>query len=423
MIFENFFKKSTAEVPPTLDKDYLLNRSKHFCMLPWTSLQIRPDGNVFPCCVSDESGCLGNAKKTSIDGIWNAKKMKEIRSKMLKDKAVSECSYCYQLEKTTEGSFRKHYNKEFSKHYDQMVTQTQVDGTVEQAKLVYWDFRLSNFCNFKCRSCSHLSSSSWHEDTLKLYGGSTLPNAIERVVDYRPQIVDELLQHLSHVEEIYFAGGEPLIMEEHYQILDALLAAGRTDVKIWYNTNFSTLKWKHKDVVELWKQFKDVRVQASLDGSHARGEYIRKGQKWARTVANRERMLKDCPHVQFQISATTSVYNAWHMPDFYKEWLELGFIGHDDFSFNPLFGPNYMRVQLLPRKFREEIAEKYERICQEAVTTNTMRQRFKNAASWILSGDDPHLIGEFKKMTKRMDRLRNEDFSKTFPELRFLMDL
>lgn len=421
MLIDSLLRRSGLQKRKNFSKEFLLKESKHFCMLPWTSLQIRPDGGTFPCCVSDDKGCLGNAKKQSLEKIWNSRKMREIRSKMLRDEPVKECTYCYQLEQNTEGSYRKRFNQTFAKNFDSLVPQTSDNGQLSEHKLLYWDFRLSNFCNFKCRSCSHLSSSSWHSDTLKLYGGSSYPKAVERVTDYRPQILDELLAHLPHVEEIYFAGGEPLMMEEHYQILEALVAAGRTDVRIWYNTNFSTLKYKGRDVVSYWNQFEEVKVQASLDGSGSRGEYLRKGQKWQKTEELRQRLLQECPQVHFEISATTSCYNVWHLPDFYKDWVSKGYLGADDFFFNPLYGPDYMRVQILPRSFRKEVVKKYQRICDEFVRTETMRTRFQNTMEWILSSDEEHLQPEFRKMTKKIDKVRNENFESVFPEISFLM--
>jgi radical SAM protein with 4Fe4S-binding SPASM domain len=420
MFFEELFKKKQRTEHGWSRKDFLLKESKHFCMLPWTALQVRPDGKVYPCCVAEEKSHLGNAKKQSLKDIWNSPRLRKIRRKMLRDEYVQECSYCYKLGESTPGSFRKKFNRDFAPHFERLVPGTSSRGEVKNMKLLYWDYRLSNLCNFKCRSCSHMASSSWYQDTLKLYGGSALPQAVHNVVDYRPEIVNELLEHLPYVEEIYFAGGEPLIMEEHYQILEALRKAQRTDVKIWYNTNFSTLKAAGRDVVEFWRDFENVTVQASLDGSYRRGEYLRKGQHWGRTVKNRERMLKECPHVKFEISATTSSYNVWHLPDFFKEWRELGFIGANDFFFNPLFGPDHMKVQLLPRFFREEVVEKYRNICGETVNTRHMEIRFDKVTKWILSSDEERLIPEFHKVTAQMDRMRGENYVEVFPELSFM---
>lgn len=405
---------------PSVDKNTLLNESKHFCMLPWLSLQIRPDGAVFPCCLAQPSGQLGNAKTSSLAEIWNSHQIRKIRKKMLNDEYVSACSYCYKLEKNTEGSFRKKSNYDFAAHFDSLVPTTGKDGQLKELKLRYWDFRLSNFCNLKCRSCGHESSSSWYSDTLKLNKNPISNQPVERVADYRPTIIDELLKQLPYVEEIYFAGGEPLMMEEHYKILQALIKEKRTDVRIWYNTNFSTLKWKGIDVTDLWKHFPNVRLQASLDDSYKRGEYIRKGLKWDKVVANRITLNEKCPHVRFQISPTISCYNVWHIPDFLTEWIKLGFIKQDDFNLNPLYGPSYMAVHVLPRAFREQVSKKYQAFADNYITERRTKRRIENFQTWLLEKDDDGRLTEFQQMTGKLDKIRNENFEDIFPEIAFM---
>lgn len=418
-----FLEKVFKPAPRTpADKSRLLKESKHFCMLPWLSLQIRPNGAVYPCCLAQTSGQLGDAKKTSLSKIWNSNQLRKIRKKMLKDEPVSACNYCYQLEKNTEGSFRKKFNEDFAHHFDSVVPYTSSNGRLNDFKLRYWDFRLSNFCNLKCRSCGHDSSSSWYSDSIKLKYPPASRQAIERVADYRPQIIDDLLSQLPYVEEIYFAGGEPLIMEEHYKILQSLIHEKRTDVRIWYNTNFSTLKWKGVDVTELWKQFPDIRIQASLDDSYERGEYIRKGLKWDKVVANRMTLKEKCPHVQFQVSPTVSCYNVWHIPDFLIEWMELGFIGEDDFNLNPLYGPSYMTVHVLPRIFRQKVWDKYQVFSDTYLSGRSAKLRVENLQNWLLEKDDEQNSKEFKIMTGKLDTIRNESFKDIFPEIAFMMD-
>jgi hypothetical protein len=64
----------------------------------------------------------------------------------------------------------------------------------------------------------------------------------------------QLEPHLDYVEQIYFAGGEPLLMEEHYRILDELVRRKRFDVRLIYNTNFTHTDLKGNSVFEYWKQ-------------------------------------------------------------------------------------------------------------------------------------------------------------------------
>ena len=126
---------------------------------------------------------------------------------------------------------------------------------------------------------------------------------------------EQLIPHLDYVEQIYFAGGEPLMMAEHYNILDELERRGRFDVRLIYNTNFTQVKLKDRTVFDYWKRFKNVAVGASLDDQHGRAEYIRKGTDRHQVIANRAEMIRVCPNVDFYISPTLSLMNAWSLPD------------------------------------------------------------------------------------------------------------
>jgi sulfatase maturation enzyme AslB (radical SAM superfamily) len=145
-------------------------------------------------------------------------------------------------------------------------------------------------------------------------------------------IEQQMQEHIPYLEQVYFAGGEPLIMKEHYTLLEKLIDAGKTDVRIQYNTNFSELRFKDKHVFEYWKHFKNVSVGASLDASGARAELMRKGTDWQQTVDNRQRMMEEVPHVDFYVSATVSTMNVLHVLDFHKAWTELGLIRAKDFK-------------------------------------------------------------------------------------------
>jgi sulfatase maturation enzyme AslB (radical SAM superfamily) len=163
----------------------------------------------------------------------------------------------------------------------------------------------------------------------------------------------QMLPHIPYLEQVYFAGGEPLIMKEHYFMLEKLIEAGKTDIRIQYNTNFSELAFKDKHVFEYWRHFKNVSVGASLDASGARAELMRKGANWQQTVENRQRMMAEVPHVDFYISATVSAMNVLHVLDFHREWVDLGLIDAKDFNINICQSPEWYRIDILPEKFKQ----------------------------------------------------------------------
>ena len=131
---------------------------------------------------------------------------------------------------------------------------------------------------------------------------------------------------LEHIEQIYWAGGEPIIMDEHWAIMNKLVDMGKTDIRIFYNTNFTKLNYKKFDVLDLWKNFDNISIGASLDAEGARGEYQRKGTNWEDIVNNIKRLRTEAPNIDFYVSATVSAYNGWHITDFPRNWVEAGFI-------------------------------------------------------------------------------------------------
>lgn len=394
-------------------------------MLPWTHLHAFPDGRAYPCCLSVDRHPIGDLHKNTMAEVWNDQPLRDMRVNMLADKPSKECTKCYEQESNGFFSMRNSSNKAFGHHIGK-VDNTQSDGTYSDFKLRYYDIRFSNLCNFKCRSCGSIFSSNWYKEEEKLYGPRPYPQ-IAIAGRHKDDMWEQMLPHIPHLEQIYFAGGEPLIMEEHYRILKELADRDMFHVRLQYNTNFSELKFKGQDVLELWKLFDNVSVGASLDGSYARGEYIRKGQNWAETVENRERMLRVCPDVDFYVSSTVSIFNVLHVPDFHKEWSDLGLIKPKDWNINILQGPDHERVNILPQYYKDLAIEKINSHIewlepQDPVTRAT--NGYRSLVNFINqdSGDTTSesnldgLLQEFFKRNYILDKFRGEDFYTTFPE-------
>ena len=230
-------------------------------------------------------------------------------------------------------------------------------------------------CNLSCRTCGHIFSSSWYQDQAKLAGPAW--KKANKVLNYAGRFEtdawDQLVDHIEHVEQIYFAGGEPLLMEEHYKILDELVRRKKFDVRLIYNTNFTHTDLKGRSVFEYWKQFDSVSVGASLDASGEYGEYIRKGTDWAVVEQNRRDMMAICPRVDFYISPTLSIMNAMHLP-----WLEP----------------------------------------QDNLGRAT--QGFRSAITFMNTTDNTHLIPKFWEKTCQLDEIRKENILDIIPELKEL---
>jgi len=243
---------------------------------------------------------------------------------------------------------------------------------------------------------------------------------IEYAGQHKYDMWEQMEQHIPFLEQVYFAGGEPLIMEEHYMILKELVKREMFHVRLTYNTNFSEMFYKDQDVMELWKLFDTVSIGASLDASYARGEYIRKGQDWSQTVANRERMLRICPKVDFYVSSTVSIYNAGHIPEFHREWVDRGLIRPMDWNINVLQGPSFERASILPRSYKDQIIKKLEHHIawlEPLDKLNRAVHGYRALVTFVNQEEySPAALAEFFKMNDAVDQIRNESFETVFPE-------
>ena len=414
----------------TNDQLYKLTKSKTFCILPWTHMHAFPDGRAYPCCLADYWHPIGDLRKNTMAEVWNQEPYRALRTNMLEDKPCKECTKCYEHEKNGFFSMRNDANRNYGHNIDE-VEQTLEDGTHPEFKIRYWDVRFSNLCNFSCRTCGPIFSSNWYNDHVKLYNRK--PDVLGRDmlrVEYttgnEDSMMEQMLPHIPYLEQVYFAGGEPLIMKEHYFMLEKLIEAGKTDVRILYNSNFSELSYKDKHVFDYWKQFNSVSLGASLDASGARAELMRKGTDWQQAIKNRIIMKKEVPHVDFHINPTVSAMNILHILDFHKEWVNLGLIKPGDVNINLCLSPEWYRADIFPDWFkREVIIPAYEKHIEWLEPLDSLKRAtngFKSVLNFVQSIDNSHLFPKFQEEIKKLDAIRNENFWETFPELKVLND-
>lgn len=435
-----------------IDNRQDLEKSKAFCINPWVHLFVSQKGTVGPCCLAswEEDKTFGNVNRQSVSEIWNGEKIRTFRKTMLADKTDERCKQCYENEKNGLRSKRKIVNFLYA-YKMPWVKETRWNGSAKNSKPIYWDIRLSNLCNLRCRICGHHSSSSWYEDA-KLMGNTSYETKIHK----GPNNFNELLQQLDYViddlEEIYFAGGEPLLMPEHFELITKLVAKKKFKVKLRYNTNFSQTRFKDTDFLELWKLFDDVFIHASLDDSDDRGMLQRKGLNWEMAVNNRQRMLKICPQVDFMLTPTISVFNLFHLADFHKAMVSNGLIKLDEFIPHVLKSPPYYSIQILPQELKDKAATQLKQhinwIIDYAQQNPPPPPKPGHLQKWgadfdllgipkvtghgkldiqinelnqclvfMNSSNQSHLIPDFIRVTEQLDKLREENTRKIIPEL------
>lgn len=407
-----------------MNKDYLLNESKTFCMFPWVHLNVTPKGDIYPCCSNDYTVPFGNTKETTLKEAFNNERMKQLRLDMLADKPSKICEFCYKHESSGPHSFRNYSKEQFSSRFDETVPTTLEDGTVPDFKMHYFDIRFSNICNFKCRTCGSEFSSQWGAE-MRANHDPKHPIVIH-ADDGKGDLLKEVLSQVENIDLAYFAGGEPLITDEHYTILEEMIRAGRTDITLRYNTNASNIKYKKHDILELWKHFKKVELSCSVDHYGERAEWLRKGTDWGKVESNLL-TFRDLDYVTFQINTVFSIFNYTTIGEFYEYLKSKNIVRGDDWyhSLYLAVHPSYYSAKSLPKELKLEAKAKAQLFCEKNETSNPVLSRLVTDAINFAADADTWTVNKeiFLQHTNSGDRIRGESFWKTFPELNKLIDL
>jgi len=394
-------------------------------MAPWIHIHTSPSGKAAPCCISNscatEDG-VGNSHTQSLMEIVNGNKMNELRKDMLAGIRNDECSKCHQHEDADVASARQMFNGDFAKFTDEAIADTNEDGSLNNFKMRYFDIRFSNICNMKCRTCGPAFSTLWEQEEAKR-------NADFKIIPKRNQeFLDDVVEQIDNMTTVYFAGGEPLITEEHYLLLEEMIRMKKTDIRLRYNTNMSNIKFKDKDLLQLWKHFDTkVAVYASIDHYGERAEYIRHGTDWGKIEEN-FLTVKKTPYIDIQINTVLSVFNYLTMQEFYTYLIQHKLYTKRDmvYTLYNMSTPVELTAHILPGNLKEIGKAKMNNMIaiirnlgfkQEAIS------QLESANMWACSQDtwNEHNV-EFVNEVQRRDKIRNEDFSTVFPELKSMLD-
>jgi hypothetical protein len=253
----------------------------------------REPAQNFQQYIDTRSGA-GNYIPITLEEHWNGEHMRSVRIRMLRGETLPECEVCNDKLLNTD-VYRSYFNNLFGHKYLQVLESTDETGFTTM-KPVSWDYRFSNLCNFKCRMCGDMLSSSWEseqrqhnminwQDPKNNWMKFEIKQQIEKFQDTQieAEFADAVENH--RVEEVYWVGGEPLMYEQHWRYMQRIIELGDGPlVYARYNTNLSRINYRgnnlYKDVLA---HLRDWQICASIDGTGAIGEYIRTGldyQAW-----------------------------------------------------------------------------------------------------------------------------------------------
>jgi organic radical activating enzyme len=378
-----------------------------YCILPFIHLYSQPDGELKPCCIAGGFDSPINLKNMTIEDAFNSQQMKDLRKDMLDGVRNNVCDVCYKQEDETGHSPRLDFNS--NSLWDTPIV--EIDYSVP-SDFQHIDIRFSNLCNFKCRMCSHGFSSAWFEDQRKIR-----PLGMEhatKVMKVNDTIVDDLIPHLSEVKSFYFAGGEPLIMPEHYKLLKYLydnmaiepfinrnketnevIEFEARNLSIHYNTNLSVIKYDEERLIDLWKGFFRVFLSISCDGIGEVGEYQRTGfktdtfeknldiiKKYAKPAIPSEPVVG----ISYNFQYTTTIMNVYHIFDFIDYMLEKNHIRiSSEIDFYYAWSPDELALNNLSIKDKESVI-KFLDESKEKYSDKT-KNEIKNMIEFIKNGN------------------------------------
>lgn len=425
-----------------------------FCPIPWNFQAIRANGDVRVCCqanVTKNQGVLRkidgtafNAGRDNLVDSRNSNLMKVIRINMLNDQWSEECGRCQSEEANGLTSRRGYENEQWPMDIDHVRSKTNQDGTIDvnDFPVHYYDLRFGNFCNLKCRMCGPTDSNAWYDDWIKLTGSNKFKDTsgIMEIVDdkvaafnwpeYEP-FWEQLEANIHNIEHVYFAGGEPMLIERHYDFLERCVESGHAaHIIVEYNTNMSTLPTR---VTNLWKSFKQVRVGASVDGMGAVQEYQRSPAKWEKTLDNLRKVDSLPTNIMSWLAFTVTAYNVNHMIDFMKWKLsESGLTRVNSTNRRPIVThhvahhPKHLNIRVLPNEYKKEITERFLEFVQWVKDNNYNSHVIKQAED-IANGVTSYMNSEsyydeywsqFKSYTHDLDKIRNENLIDVEPKFK-----
>lgn len=392
------------------------------CMLPWVSIETSPAGTIRPCClareeITDEQGHKLNLKDTTLESAYHSKYMQDLRKQFRAGEKPATCKLCWDEEDAGRDSKRINSKVRLKEMYNQVDWS---NDTPDQ--LWFIDLKLGNICNLKCRICGSWSSSKWAAEEMDyLPVGANKKEHIAyqwlkqgRWPEESPVFWQNLKTLLPQIKYFEFTGGEPWLIEEHWDLLRYAVQTGDSKhIDIHYNTN-ATVNVLSMDKSWLWNEFGRVDIAFSIDNVGERFEYERYGADWdqANEIIDGINFAKDMdtPNITTQLCFTVNIQNVYYLDEL-LEWASTKSFG--SIYFNMLHSPNHMSIQYMPPAAKELVLNKLKTTFWK---TSKYAGEINNVIKFIENG--PGSDGqEFLKRMKQTDSYRKQNFMDTHPEI------
>lgn len=378
-------------------KKYITNRA--FCPLAWTGIYVDAGGDVRNC-IRKTNHQLGSLRDNSIHEILSSDKANDIRTRMLKGEKEPTCECCYKLEEGKKSfdiiSDRIYYLKELKN----VPFDTYEDPKNFDLRKI--DVRWSNQCNFACVYCGPMYSNKWAKEV-------KLPiKALDSKGERLTEVKEYILENIEQLENVYFAGGEPLLMKQNEEIIQALWERNR-NVQIRVNTNLSKTG---TPIFDLLCKFPNVHWILSVESTDDEYEYIRTGGTWSDFVENLSVLQKLDHKISFNM--LWCLFNPWSLFTTIDHFQSLGF-QNNSYIIGPIETPVWQDVRQFNKLTRDKLAKELEKRIQEK-PGYLLEDGYHNLLKHIKSPftrDTDYVLKE----SNDMDQRRNLDAKKIFPEV------
>ena len=375
---------------------------KNFCVLPFVNLEARTDGSIAPCCIMQDASDVNLAEGGTLTDVWNGKWLEEYRQAFLKGEKPKACSNCWHEEEAGIRSKRLRENKYYRTFFD-------IENPKPTEKPITLDLKLGNICNAKCRICTTFASSKWAKEEIEID-----PSKKNEIIAYNKRGMwprtneifwDDLDTMLKGIVKFEFFGGEPLLIEKQYEILEKCIEKGYAkDIHLSYNTNGSIFP---EDKANLWKHFKKVQIFFSIDDIGERFNYIRHPGDFDEVIENIKKFSQLEGNFDFTIFQTIGILNICNIVDL-KKFVDEN-IPMMNVHYNMVFEPKHMSAKCLPKEVKDKIYNFY---------SGEQPEYVKNTLDFIMNEQyDMDKFRQFIHTTKFGDEYRKENFAETFPIL------
>lgn len=337
--------------------------SKTYCVMPWLNISVDPDGSIKPCCEAHyhfkkPDGSKFNLGSDKIEDIYNSEDFVNMRTSMLEGKPVTGCETCYRNEEMSGHSSRTYNNAHWKIKFTKPVAEINIK---------YFDLRFGNLCNLMCRSCNPRNSSQLEKE-LKLLSNTNISKYIGSGYDYDinqwylTDTFDKNIESQIHnIKWLYITGGEPTIVEKNIELLEKIIAAGRSkSITLSFNTNMTNTKPKF---YELIKQFRHVICISSIDGYGDMQEYLRYPSDWNQISHNLKELIDIGRPVGVSPAIVVQATNLGKMVellDYFEDFNRIANASVVKVGIILLQHPNYLSLINLPVEYKIKCWERIE---------------------------------------------------------------